>query len=72
MCGNSARTDLCGGRFERGVPTANTRARMNNPMSWRPWDFLYAAKDKGAASDVGRRETARLGMPACTDIGNVT
>src|SRR5450755_4994564 len=23
VCGNSARTDLCGGRFERGVPTAN-------------------------------------------------
>ena len=31
MCGNSARTDLCGGRSVMGVPTANpqvTRARV--------------------------------------------
>jgi hypothetical protein len=24
VCGNPARTDLCGGRSEMGVPTANT------------------------------------------------
>jgi hypothetical protein len=25
VCGNSARTDLCGGRLEMGVPTANSK-----------------------------------------------